>query len=300
MLPIRPGMLIHVLFSESRGQPGMTCEKARFAADTGFYRAVEIPEIPDERERADLRRLVEDGDLKLVYWVSFLQLEQPVSISAPDEDERRRAVQALLPQIQFAAECGAHTVGILPGRDVGPERRPLAIQSLHRSILDLAEEGEKHGLQRFEMETMDREAHKKHILGPTDEALRFIAEVRKQVPEFYMAFDTSHLRLLGEDPADSLRKAADVVGQIHLANCVPDPAHPMYGDHHMPLGPPGFLDRAEIVRLFTAGVETGVIGPRAPVVSVEVAAPGGEASLGVEREIRTLLQDVAADMGWTA
>lgn len=298
MLPFRPGLLIHILFPEVRQRVGLTVKQARVAADSGYYRALEIPEVNDPGERAALRRLVEERNLKLIYWLSFPQFDSSFSISAPDENIRRRAVQELTPHLAYAAETGAYAVGILPGRDVGPELRPRAMESLKKSILELAKAGRTYGISRFHMETMDREAHKKHVLGPTDEALIFIEDIRRQVPEFFLAFDTSHLRLLGEDPIDSLRKAASVIGQIHLANCVPDPGHPRYGDHHMPLGSPGFLDRNYIARLFAAGLEAGVLGPDAPVVSLEVAGPGGDASLPVEREGRIMMQDIFAEMGW--
>jgi len=292
----RPGMVVHLLFPEVRGGKDLTRRRVEFALETGFYRAVEVPAVHDPGERRALRRLVEANDLKLVYWVSFLQMESPVSISSPDEAARRRAVGELLPQLPCAAECGAHTVAIISGRDVGPERRPQALASLKRSIIEMAQEAEKVGLNRFELETMDREAHKKHVLGPTPEALAFILDVRKTVPGLHFALDTSHVRLLGEDPIESLEMAAEVLGQIHLANCVFDTRHPDFGDHHRPPGPPGFLDRDYIGRLLTRGVASGVLGPKRPVLSVEVAGEGGEQSFALERTVRALMEGISRDL----
>lgn len=294
MLPYRPGMIVHILYPGARGRPGAIYERAAAAADTGYYEALEVPEIDDRGERASLGRLVDERGLKLVYWVSFLQMESEFSLSSPDEGSRRRAVAEILPHLSRAAECRAHTLAIVPGRDVDPALRPRALESLERSILELAEAAGPAGMGRFEMETMDREAHKKHVLGPTPEALDFIGRVRRNVPEFYLAFDTSHVRLLGEDPAESLRAAAPVTGQLHLANCVFDPTAPGYGDHHMPPGPPGFLDRAAITRLLEAGLESGFLGPARPVVSVEAAGPGGEESAALEFSSRRLMEEIAA------
>ncbi|MFZ4695372.1 MAG: TIM barrel protein [Verrucomicrobiia bacterium] len=293
----RPGLILHLLFPDVRRRKGRTFERAEYAAQTGFYRAVEIAEVEDRDERAKLRRLVEENDLKLVYWLSFLQMESVVSISSPEEEERRRAVGELLRQLPHAAECRAHTVAIVSGRDVGVARRGQALESLKRSVFELAEAARPYGLGRFEMETMDREVHKKHVLGPTAEALAFIHEVRQEVPGFYLAFDTAHIRLLGEDPAESLAQAAGVTGQIHLANCVDDPRKPGFGDHHIPPGPPGFLDRREIRRLLDRGLAAGVLGPKRPIVSVEVAGDGGEGAFALERATRAMMEDLSREMG---
>lgn len=292
----RPGLIVHILFPEARYKQGMTHKLAEFAAQTQFYQAVEITEVEDGVERRMLRRLVEENDLKLVYWLSFLQMESKVSISSPKEDERRQAVRQLLPQLPYAAECGAHTVAIISGKDTGDMYRYQASVSLKRSVFELANEGRKYGLARFEMETMDRQAHKKHVLGPTTEALAFINAVRKEVPEFYLAFDTSHIRLLGEDPLASLEQAAAVIGQIHLANCVFDPGHPDFGDNHMPPGPPGFLDRKTIRNLLEKGLKNGVLGQKRPVVSIEVAGPGGESSFALERSLRKMMEEIGSEM----
>ena len=291
MPPFRPGFIVHVYYPRARTSHGVTLERVRAAADTGLYRAVEIAEVTDRRERESIRRLVEERDLTLAYWVSMLQVESSDSISDPDERVRARAVARLVPHVSYAAECGARSLAIVPGRDVGARRRPGAIENLRRSILELDREARAAGVDRMEMETMDREAHKKHVLGPTDESVAFITEVRREVPGFGMVFDTSHIRLLGEDPAESLRLAAPVISRIHFANCVPDPGHPQYGDHHMPLGVPGYLDANEIERLLRVALEVGALEPDT-AASIEVAGPGGEASDQVELDARQTMTDV--------
>lgn len=293
-------MIVSVLHPGARHAPGATAAVARRAADTGFYRAVEVAEVTDAHDRAELRRLVAERDLRLVYWVSVLQMESDRSICDPDEAGRAAAVAELVPHLAYAAECGAHAFAFLPGPDPGPAERPRALASLARSVRDLAAAGDREGITRLAMETMDREAHKKHVLGPIDETAAFVREVRADVPGFSLAFDSSHVRLLGEDPAAALPRVAPLTATLHLANCVPDPASPDFGDRHMPLGPPGFLDVATAGRIIRAALDSGVGDGALPIVTLEVAGPGGEGSWSVEREQRAFLQTVLAEMGYAS
>lgn len=296
-------MLVQLLVPQARLTPGLTAQTVEFAAHTGFYRAVEVGEVLDRGERAELHRLRIEHDLRLVYWVSLLQIESTNSICAVAEPERSRAVAELSPHLHFAAECGADVFAFVPGRDPGADQRPRALESLKRSILELAEAGASAGVHRFAVETMDREAHKKHVLGPTTEALALFDELRAQVPDLSLAFDSSHVRLLGEDPALSLRAAAGRIATVHLANCVPDPNAPEFGDHHMPFGPPGFLDHEEMGRLLQALADVST-GPDAgadatPIVSLEVAGSGGDGANDVEREQRRFVREVLSELGWS-
>jgi sugar phosphate isomerase/epimerase len=286
----RPGLIIHLLFPGARRERGLSEGLVDYAASTPYYGAVEIAEVEDQRERQAIRRICRETDLRLVYWLSILQMECSESISSPYEPERRRAVAVIKRQIPFAAECGAHAIGIVSGRDVEPEDRLRAIQSLEKSILELSAEAQGLGLGRIEMETMDRDAHKKHVLGPTSEAVPFIEMLRHLGVDLHLVFDTAHICLLREDVPASLAQAAHVTGHIHLANCVADPGDSLFGDNHMPIGEPGFLTPEVIGSLVRHAVDVGVLGVHRPVVSVEVGANGGEGAWQLERASRSIME----------
>ena len=76
--------------------------------------------------------------------------------------------------------------------------------------------------------------------------------------------------LLEEDPAESLDLLGPCVLEIHLANPALDPAHPAYGDTHLPPGPPGALDISDYARLLSRGIETGLLARRRPIVTAEI------------------------------
>jgi len=282
----RPGLVICHLFPQARKETGVTLSAVRFAAESEYYSAVEFAEVNDYSERKQIAEIASAADLKVVYWLALMQYGMDASISALDEDERRRAVGQLISQIPFAAECRASYVGFLSGPDVPPARRAEAKRQLFKSICELAEAAVEYGNLEFLLESMDREAHKKNLIGPTPEAVDFIMKVRKIIPGFQLCFDTSHIKLLGEEPTESLEQARGVVSQIHLANCVSDPARPKFGDNHMPLGEPGFLTEQYISKMFQKALDIGLLGESRPIVSAECASPGGDEAWELERITR--------------
>jgi len=292
-----PGLITQLIFPEVRRESGATLEKVEFACRSGFYRAVEIAEVSDSGERRHIREAVKECGLSLIYWVSLLQMESGLSISSPNESTRREAVDLLLPHMAFAGECGAGSIGFVSCRDPGVGFRGDGLKSLRQSVRELAGEARAHGIGCLELETMDREAHKKHLLGPTVEALEFIEGVREEVPGLKLVFDTSHVRLLGEDVLDSLGAAASFTSRIHLANCVHDPSHPGFGDHHIPPGPPGYLDEAMMVSILSQALSLRMFDPGSwVVVSVESAGSGGRASWDLEEQLREILLSVMEEV----
>ena len=95
-------------------------------------------------------------------------------------------------------------------------------------------------------EPMDREAHKKGVIGPTSEFVPLAERVRKHYPQMGVCWDSSHIALNGEDLCDSLEASWHTVTQIHFANPVLDLQSPVYGDTHQPFGPPGIIGPQKI------------------------------------------------------
>ncbi len=295
--PCQAGIIVHLLFPAARRTEGLTADLVERLVDLEFYRAIEIAEIRSARERRRIAAQIDRHGLTLASWLSILQMESPSSICSPDEHARARAMKELLPHVAHAAECGARSIGLISGRDVSPPLRPQAMRSLARSLRELTEEAERHGIGLLEIETRDRELHKRQLLGPTAESLEFLRGLRREIPRLSLVYDTAHIALLKEDPLDSLELAAEMVGHLHLSNCVADPGHPLYGDHHLPIGDPGFLDESFIGRFLSRALQLGILGAKAPVVSIEVGAKGGEEAWALEASSRVALRRALQSLG---
>lgn len=281
-----PGLIIAQLFPNARKSSGVNISAMRHAAELGFYGAYEIAETLDRKEREEIKVFVQESRVKLVYWLAFIQYDAGMSISALDEKERKEATGQLIAQIPNAFECGADCIGFFSGPDVSIKQREEAKKQLSKSICEMARAAKQFGPIRFLLESMDRELHKKHIIGPTTEAVDFIRQLRKSVPELHLNYDVAHIKLLSEEPIESLSAAVNVMSSIHLANCVDNPASPHFGDNHMPLGEPGFLTEDYVAELFRRGLELGFFGPSRPVVSPEVFCKETEDPWEIERNGR--------------
>ena len=86
------------------------------------------------------------------------------------------------------------------------------------------------------------------------------------------------------------------LAQVHICNCVTDPAHPYYGDHHMEVGrAPDFKSWGYLTPEIAASMlkrvaqENPVAGVKHTHVAVEVRSHMGDDLWERERDIREFL-----------
>lgn len=287
-------MIVHLLFPEARRRAGMTIEVAKRAVEQHGYRALEVADVGSAAERRSLAHLADKSDVAIVYWVSLQQMELGKSIAAAEESERCAAVLQLAGNFPHAAECGAQRIGLISGPDPGPSGRAAARISLQRSLQELWPLAIANGISAFELESMDRDVHKRQLLGPTPETVQFIDDLRMLGVGLSLVFDTAHIRLLGEDIFSSLELAAPLTRHVHLSNCVDDPGSPLFGDNHIPPGEPGFLVSDVAANIVASGRDRGILAAGDCIVSMEVAGRGGDDSWTIEAQARRFLAQALA------
>jgi sugar phosphate isomerase/epimerase len=86
------------------------------------------------------------------------------------------------------------------------------------------------------IETFDRTLDKKLLIGPMEEAVRIVTEVRKDYDNIGVLWDLSHGPLIGEKP-DVLSKAGELLEHIHIG-CAERAGNGGLLDHH-----PGFYTK---------------------------------------------------------
>lgn len=244
-----PSCLIPEVYSVWRDQPGFIADQVGRIADDGFYRAIELCPIIEPQDRMRIRGICADHAISVATWLTFPLEAQGLDVCAIDEDLRLHSVELVKQFMPAAVECGATTIALVGGADPGPALRQRGYDSAARSLVEISAAAADLGASVM-FEPLDRFAHKKRLVGPTDEAVALFARVRSDYPDFGFAFDTAHAALNEEDVVAALEMAADQLINLHLANAVLDKADPLYGDHHMMPGAPGFLTldkAAEIV-----------------------------------------------------
>ncbi len=206
------------------------------AAEIEFYQGVELGFIKDKSCRKEIRRIVENRGWQLTQWCSPVIANKGLSLSSLDKDERKKAVKCAIDMLGGIAECGCVRCGLQSGPDPLPELRDEAKKVLHESCVEISEAAKQYTGMYLLIEPLDRFAHKKQLLGPIKEVVDWFKELKKDAPNFYIHWDSAHEKLGNADLIESVTLAAPYMAQFHICNCVNDPKHPYYGDHHMDVG----------------------------------------------------------------
>lgn len=261
---------------------------------SGFYGCIEIAPVWTGAVQRSIRKMLKDRNVRGLCWATKALNDDGLSPCALDKQMREKAKKRWREVAYTAAECGVEVLAITSGPDPGATVRLQAYDALLESTMDLCESIKQYGMRLY-LEPLDRFAHKKHLVGPTSEAIRFIKQVRTFFPEAYLAWDSSHVALNEENIVASILQADNVAAQYHLANAVLDPTSSAYGDFHMPLGAPGFLDENEARKILRAIAKVKPHHTFLPTVSIEVrTAPDGnpvEQELHYRRWLANLMQE---------
>ncbi len=281
-----PTLLLSETHFPSLDRPEAMADALEEVADWGFYGGFEIADIEDAPARKRIARTIHACQLRLTVWMSRVLARDGLNLSDLHEARRRDAVARLVAWLEPVAECGACQFALLSGPDPGEPDRHAATEQLRCSLEDLCLAAAPYGLAIL-LEPLDREVHKKGLIGPTKEATALAAQLAGRHANFGLSWDSGHVDLSGEDWTNSLNECRPYVRQIHLSNPVLDPAHPQYGDFHLPVGAPGVLDVARMAELFPLLARLGLVGASALPIAVEVR--GSDDPRATERHCRESL-----------
>lgn len=276
------------------GEPFL--EALQKIAKDEFFSLVEIAGLREESIRKRALELVSSSRLEVGFSGAAALLQGKYDLNSLEEEKRREAVKVATNSYDEAREMGARFFALISGANP-KDRRPEAMQLLLQSLKEIGEYAMVRGEIPILLETFDCEIDKCRLIGPSSDALQIAKEVVKDYPKFSLMLDLSHLPLLGEKPAESVRILASHIGHIHLGNCVlSDQKHPAYGDSHPPFGiAGGENDVEEVADFLRALLEVGYLreDPR-PWVSLEVKPRPGEDPDAVLARSKRVLEEAWA------
>ena len=270
-------------------------EVLRIIAEMDFYRNVELPTFPTKEHRDTVRRILRDNDLTAATYAAPYLNEREMSLCDLNDRRRAETIRYLKMQADLAAECGYSTFGVPSGPYPGDEFHDEAMAVQADTLARIADYTALLGMN-CSIEPLDRYVHKKALIGPMDEVVRWFKPLHRAHPNLFLHWDSSHEQLGGLGIFNTLDMAAPYMSQIHLCDCIDDPAHPCFGDLHMdPAEAPdwkteGFLTPAvgaEIIRRAAAFDKPE--GVRRFWVSVEVLGHKGDNLWHKERIAREFL-----------
>ncbi len=275
-----PGLMLSQTWPTSREREGDTIRALEAAVSQAFFASYQSVEVPYPAERKEIARIVASEGAHYDYCVARVLNEGGLSLSDLDEANREKSCDEVIRCMDHAREAGAAVLTVVSGgAPADPSRRDDALRSLERSLRTIASEGRKAPSVALVIEPLDVNAHKRHTLGYTAEAVRIMNNLREDGLDVSLLLDTAHMVLNGELPLEALEQALELTTTFHYCNCVTDSSDELFGDRHIRFGPPGVLDTCGIAALMRGQVEMGFLSSdRKPVVMCEVLLQHGESS----------------------
>ncbi len=277
---MRVGIVHFMAFPEVMTGGGPVEETVRRICEDDYFEAIEVTHVEDDAVRAGAAAVAREKDMAVYFGAQPMLLGRKLDLNHPDPEIRLAAVHAMSEALDEAIVWGAAGFAVLAGPDPGPEKRRTARVMLISSLKELCELSRRKGGPSVTLETFDRRPYGKNcLIGPTAEASDIAARVQPYFLNFGLMIDLSHLPLLGERPAQSVKTAGRCLKHVHVGNCVMrDATHPAYGDNHPAFGiPEGENGVEELAEFLKALLEAGYIGQdKRNVVSFEVKPFGDQ------------------------
>lgn len=273
-----PGLMLSQTWPRSRETEGETFRVLESSFESGEFDSFQSVEVPFTAEREQIRAFVKDTAVRYTYCIARVLNENGLSLSSLDDTLRKRSCDEVVRQVDHARQAGAGSMSFLSGPT--PQRdddRPKALLRLAESIAEIYRRIGDGPPVDLVIEPLDVRAHKKMSLGYSDEAAQLCRLVAAMGAEVKLCLDTAHILLNNERPGEALEVAGEYTSEYHYCNCVTDPDHKLYGDHHMRFGSPGVVDSHMIGRIMRDQYERGFFNAeRKPAVMCEVLWRQGE------------------------
>jgi sugar phosphate isomerase/epimerase len=237
--------------------------------------------------------MIRTAPLEATFAAQSYLLPQKGDLNSLDEGERKRAVGLVLSCISQAKEVGAVRLCVLSGKDVGDADRERAFGILVKSLLEIGKRLREEAGLPLCLKIFDQKIEKKCLIGPAALSARLAKELRRDLPDFGLVHDLSHIPLLFEGFDEALGQIAPYLVQAHMGNSVKKEGHPLYGDQHPPFGVPGGdSGPAELAAYLETLFKIGFLGRGGrPFVGFEVKPPAGVSSaLLISNAKRTLAE----------
>jgi len=273
--------LVHFLaFPEFGSGEGPILESVARLCDDEFFSVLELSWIKDPAKRTAVAQLIAQSHMQVGFGAQPIILGGKLNLNSLDRAERDVAISALKPNIDQAAEIGAHHFELLSGRDPGAADRSAATAAFADSLNVLCEYARQYQIN-IVLETFDRDVDKKALIGPAPEAAALTSNVMASSPNFGLLYDMGHMVLLDETPLPAMTLLKEHLVHIHVGNAVKVPNRPSYGDNHPRFGFPGSEnDVPQLVEFLRALFAVGYLreSPVRPWVGFEIKPQPGETS----------------------
>lgn len=247
----------------------------RIAADD-YFDAIEITQCKDKKERAEVKKLLEQSHLKVCYGAQPRLLGPKLNPNDLDEDGRKAAEDTLLEAIDEAEYLGAKGIAFLAGK-WEKETKDQAYMQLLKTTRNICDYAESKNMM-VELEVFDFDMDKAALIGPAPYAAQFASDMRMTNSNFGLLVDLSHFPTTYETSRFVVQTLRPYITHLHFGNAVVKEGFPAYGDKHPRLGfPDSANDTPELEDYLNVLKQEGFFCPQNPLVlSMEVTLTDDE------------------------
>ena len=258
--------------------------------EDGFYKCYEIAPIYTKGARKELGRYVDNNNILLTNWITKDFIEQSLSPSTTDMEERKKVIERGVMLIEMAHECGVKNIALVSGQSTTGNIKD-ARKGLQEVLTTFCEFMKPLNMNLY-LEPLDTFAHKKGIIGNTKDSAQIISKINKTCNNFYIAWDSAHMALNEDDLVSSVVQLHTSISQLHLSNAVLDKTSAAYGDYHMDLEGDGFLHKKEIMKILESACTLGLAENVTNTVGIEVRSKNVDEQWEKEKKYTRFLKEI--------
>ena len=246
-----------------------------------FFDAIEINVNKVGGFMEEAKAILDQSHLKVCYGAQPALLGPKLNPNAVDEEDRKKAEDALLDALDKAEYFGAKGIAFLSGK-WSEETKEENYAQLLKTTVNVCRAAAKKNMN-VELEVFDYDVDKASLIGPAPLAAKFAADVRTFCPNFGLLVDLSHFPICYETSKDVVRTCRPYITHLHFGNAVADPSAEGYGDLHQRFGYPNSAnDIPELYDYLKVLKEEGFFNAEEPLVlSMEVQPTKDEDELTI-------------------
>jgi len=243
-----------------------------------YFDAIEITHIDDDEARQKVRDMAAQSHIKVCYGAQPTLLIGGLNPNALDEEERRKAQDALQDAVDEAEFLGAKGIAFLAGK-WSEETKDKNYAQLIKTTSYLCEYAGAKGMN-IELEVFDYDVDKAALIGPAPLAAKFAEKIRSKYDNFGIMVDLSHFPQTYENSAYVFKTLKRCITHLHIGSAVMTEGAAAYGDMHPRFGfPNGVNDVDEVLDFLRACRDEGFMSENDPMtLSFEVKPWEGEDS----------------------
>lgn len=268
--------------------PELLLQTVTAVATDEFFDVIEVRPSDVPGMQAQIRAICDQAGVKIGVGAQPTLLGPKLSLNDLNEEGRQAAIAKVKAGIDAAYEMGARICACLSGPRADNDADNAKMMDLMvASCVELCKYAqEKAGddnLVWLSVEQFDTAVDKKCLIGSSAETCELAERVRKEVSNFGITIDLSHVPILFEDVRDLVTTLAPYVIHVHAGNAVACEGATAYGDLHPRFDFPGGSNGAEELRGYLeALIYAGVFQNETPtgkmVFTFEVKPVGEEST----------------------